>query len=141
MNSQYTYLDLFDLISGRHVAIRKALEEKWNELSDVSISNSEWYIMTKLYGHQPTTAALAKTVNMSRQAIHKFIKKLEAKGLVEVTNGNNKRDKCIQLTDLGEKCIEKYISLKKDLERKISDQVGHEQLVKIKEILNLDWGL
>ncbi|MFC7684428.1 MarR family winged helix-turn-helix transcriptional regulator [Ureibacillus sp. GCM10028918] len=131
-------LDLFDLISERHGTIRRILEEKWNEMSDISISNSEWYIMSKVNNKQPTISMVAKNVQISRQAAHKFIKKLESKGLVELVPGSNNRDKCIQLTDLGQICVNKYIVLKHDIEKKISEIVEIEQL---KTILRSDWGI
>ena len=132
------HLDLFDLISERHSTIRRILEEKWNEMSDISISNSEWYIMSKVNKHQPTISMIAKTVQISRQAAHKFIKKLASKGLVEVVPGSNNRDKCIQLTDLGQICVDKYIILKKEIELKISEKIDAGQL---KNILKSDWGI
>nr|WP_240758302.1 MarR family winged helix-turn-helix transcriptional regulator [Lysinibacillus sp. SGAir0095] len=131
-------LDLFDLISERHGTIRRILEEKWNEMSDISISNSEWYIMSKVNNHQPTISMVAKNVQISRQAAHKFVKKLASKGLVELVPGSNNRDKCIQLTDLGQICIDKYNLLKMDIEKKISEKVDLEQLNKI---LKSDWGI
>ena len=131
-------LDLFDLISERHDTIRKILEVKWNEMSDISISNSEWYIMSKVNNNQPTISMVAKSVQISRQAAHKFIKKLESKGLVEMISGSNNRDKYIQLTDLGQICVDKYIVLKMDIEKRISEKIGIEQL---KTILKSDWGI
>lgn len=114
MSLEYGTLDLFDLISERHNMVRKVLGERWSEMSDVSISNSEWYIMTKIYKNQPTISSITKSVQITRQATHKFIKKLEEKGLVNVLNANNKRDKCIELTELGERCVEKYNFIKKN---------------------------
>ncbi|HWL11623.1 MAG TPA: winged helix DNA-binding protein [Ureibacillus sp.] len=131
-------LDLFDLISERHDTIRKILEVKWNEMSDIPISNSEWYIMSKVNNNQPTISMVAKSVQISRQAAHKFIKKLESKGLVEMISGSNNRDKYIQLTDLGQICVDKYIVLKMDIEERISEKIGIEQL---KTILKSDWGI
>ena len=132
------YLDLFDLISERHGTIREILEEKWNEMSDISVSNSEWYIMSKVNNHQPTISTVAKNVQISRQAAHKFIKKLASKGLVEIVPGSNNRDKCIQLTDLGQICVDKYIILKKEIEMKISEKIDVTQL---KMILKSEWGI
>ncbi|SOC03059.1 DNA-binding MarR family transcriptional regulator [Ureibacillus xyleni] len=141
MNSQYESLDLFDVISERHNMIRKVLEEKWSEMSDVSISNSEWYIMAKIYKKQPTISSITKTVQITRQATHKFIKKLEEKGLVNVLNANNKRDKCIELTELGERCVEKYNSIKNELLTKISNHIGENEISILKDLMAKDWGL
>ena len=85
---------------------------------------------------------LSKHVDISRQATHKFIKSLEAKGLVEINNvENNKKDKCIRLTKLGEECYEKNESLKANLEKEIANKIGPEQLKLLKDFLKLDWGL
>ncbi|MBD8026270.1 winged helix-turn-helix transcriptional regulator [Ureibacillus sp. Re31] len=137
---EHEQLDLFELISECYSSIRKKIEEKWSEISDITISNSEWYIMMKIYKKQPTISSVTKNVRISRQATHKFIKKLESKGLVEILPGNNNRDKCIQLTNIGELCVEKYIVLKKDLEMKIQEKIGNEKYTIIKEILQSEWG-
>ncbi|MEL3961958.1 MarR family winged helix-turn-helix transcriptional regulator [Lysinibacillus endophyticus] len=141
MSLEYGSLDLFDLISERHNMVRKVLGERWSEMSDVSISNSEWYIMAKIYKNQPTISSITKSVQITRQATHKFIKKLEEKGLVNVLNANNKRDKCIELTELGERCVEKYNSIKKELEVKISNHIGEKQFETLKELLGKEWGM
>lgn len=134
--------DLIDLISERHGQLRGIAEKLWNDSSEISISNSEWYIMSRIYKNQPTIAYVSKNVDISRQATHKFIKSLKSKGLVEVMNvENNNKEKCIHLTPLGEECFEKNEALKATLEKKISDEIGEKQVVFLKEILKTDWGL
>lgn len=135
-------LDLIDLISERHIMIRKITEELWNSSNDIYLSNSEWFIIARIYKKNPTISYINRQVNISRQATHKFIKSLEAKGLVEISAvKNNKKEKCIQLTALGNECYEKYETLKAGLEKKIADQIGREKLETFKEILKLDWGI
>jgi DNA-binding MarR family transcriptional regulator len=136
-------LDLIDLISERHVQLRSITEKMWNNKSEIYISNSEWFIMARIYEKkQPTIAYVSKNVDISRQATHKFLKLLKEKGLVEIKNvENNKKEKCIQLTPLGEECFEKNESLKATLEEKITNKIGVEQLSFLKEILKADWGL
>jgi DNA-binding MarR family transcriptional regulator len=81
-------------------------------------------------------------VDISRQATHKSIKQLESKGMLEISNAeNNKKEKCLKLTKLGEDCYEKNEALKATLEKKIADKIGIEHLTRLKEILKLDWGL
>lgn len=107
-NSELQNLDLIDLLSERHSLVRKISEKAWNDQSDIYISNSEWYIMARIYKRQPSISYVTKNVEISRQAIHKFIQKLSEKGLVEIKNAeNNKKEKCIQLTALGEECYKK----------------------------------
>ncbi|WP_042463218.1 MarR family winged helix-turn-helix transcriptional regulator [Neobacillus dielmonensis] len=142
MNPEIQHLDVIDLISERHGKLRKLAEDLWNDNSNIYISNSEWYIMSRIYKKQPTIAYVSKNVDISRQATHKFIKSLEAKGLVEISNvENNKKDKRLQLTPFGEECYEKNESLKATIINKIVNQIGAEKLVQLKEILRLDWGV
>ena len=141
-NSELQNLDLIDLLSERHSLVRGISEKAWNSQSDIYISNSEWYIMARIYKKQPTISFINKTVEISRQAIHKFIKNLEAKGLVEINNvENNKKEKWLQLTALGEECYEKNEALKAGLEKRITDAIGREQVEALKNILKLDWGI
>ncbi|HEY2420002.1 MAG TPA: winged helix DNA-binding protein [Neobacillus sp.] len=143
MDSKIQNLDLIDLISERHVKLRSITEKLWNDNSDIYISNSEWFILARIYEKkQPTISYVSKHVDISRQATHKFMKQLAAKGLVEIKNvENNKKEKCIQLTSLGEECYEKNESLKAKLVEKIADQIGAEQLSFLKEIFKSDWRL
>lgn len=141
-NSELQNLDLVDLLSERHSLVRKILERAWNDQSEIYISNSEWYIMARIYKKQPTISHVTKNVEISRQAIHKFIKNLSAKGLVEINNvENNKKEKCIQLTALGEECYEKNEALKAKLENKIAEKIGALQVKILKDLLKLEWGI
>ncbi|MCH1624551.1 MarR family winged helix-turn-helix transcriptional regulator [Ferdinandcohnia quinoae] len=142
MNSDFHNLDIIDLISERHGQLRKIAEKLWNDTSDIYISNSEWYIMSRIYKKKPTLSYVSKNVDISRQATHKFIKKLESKGLVEMMNvTNNNKEKCIQLTPLGEECFSKNEELKATLENKIAKVIGEKELKYLKVLLQADWGL
>ena len=142
LNSELHNLDLIDLLSEHHILLRRISEKLWNDSSDINISNSEWFIIARIYQKQPTISYVSKQVDISRQATHKLIKSLESKGLVVVKNvENNKKDKCIKLTALGEECYEKNESLKATIEKKIANHIGTEQLILLKDILKADWGL
>ncbi|MDN3498634.1 winged helix DNA-binding protein [Microbacterium sp. APC 3898] len=135
-------LNLIDLISERHITTRRISEKAWNDNSEFHISNSEWYIMARIYKKQPTIAYVTKNVDISRQAIHKFIKNLASKGLVEVRNvENNKKEKCIRLTAFGEECYEKNEALKVQLENKVAEKIGPDHMEILKDILKSDWGI
>lgn len=141
-NVELQNLDLIDLLSERHSLLRKISEQAWNNQSDIYISNSEWYIMARIYKKRPTISYVNKNVEISRQAIHKFIKQLEAKGLIEIHNvENNKKEKCVQLTALGEACYEKNEALKAQLEQKVAEKIGAEQVKLLKDLLALEWGI
>lgn len=142
MDSELKNLDLIDLLSERHIQLRSITEKLWNDTSNISISNSEWFIMARIYKKKPTISYVTKHVDISRQAVHKFIKKLESKGLVEICNlENDKKNKCIVLTSLGEECYEKNIALKGTIEKKITKNLSAEKVALLKEALETDWGL
>lgn len=141
-NTELQEMDLIDLLSERHNLLRKIAENTWNDQSEIYISNSEWYIMAKVYKKRPSISYISKNVEISRQAIHKFIKNLSAKGLVEVKDvEHNKKEKCIQLTPLGETCYEKNEALKAQLENKIVGKLGAKNVALLKELLLTDWGI
>ena len=141
-NAELQQLDLIDSLSERHSLIRRITEKAWNDQSEITISNSEWYIMARIYKKQPTISYVNKNVDISRQAIHKFIKNLSAKGLVEINDvANNKKEKWVQLTDLGEECYEKNKALKAQLETKIAEKIGMDQIAILKSLLQAEWGI
>lgn len=140
LNTILKNLDLIDLLSERHVQVRGTIEKVWNEKSDLYISNTEWFIMARIYKKQPTISYVTKHVDISRQATHKFIKSLESKGLLKISSlENNKKDKCVQLTELGEKCYQENEALKKDLEKRIIEKIGLKEYKLLINILKLDW--
>jgi DNA-binding MarR family transcriptional regulator len=135
-------LDLIDLISERHLLLRKITEKTWNDRSDISISNSEWFIMARIYKIRPTLAHVSKSVDISRQATHKLVRGLESRGLVIIEDSTeNNKDKCISMTTLGEECYEKYLTLKAELIDKIADHIGRDKVALLKEILMTEWGI
>ncbi len=142
MDTKVQHMDLINLISECHYQVRNATEKLWSEISDLYISNSEWFIMSRIYKEPRTIAYVSKHVNISRQATHKFVKRLEAKGLIEIRNvENNKKEKCLHLTKLGEECYQKNETLKATIEKELAEKIGAENISVLKEILNLDWRL
>lgn len=142
MKTDIQNLDLFDALSERHHQIRSISEKLWNDSNNIYLSNSEWFILSRIYQKQPTISYVSKHVDISRQATHKFIKKLESKGLVEINSmENNKKDKCLKLTKLGEECYEQNELLKANIEKTIIDSIGEEKVNLLKEILKSDWGI
>lgn len=142
MGQKLENLDLLDTLSERHNQLRCLAENLWNETSDIAISNSEWYIMSRIYKKQPTIASVSKNVDISRQATHKFIKNLKAKGLVNVMDvENNKKEKRIELTPFGDECYEKNEALKMRIEKQLAEKIGEEHVELLKNVLKMEWGI
>lgn len=134
--------DVIDLLSERHEILRRLAEEKWNKHNHIYISNSEWNILGKIYNKQLTISDVAKDVDFSRQATHKFIKNLEAKGLVTVCKvEHSKKHKAIRMTEFGEECYKKNEQYKAEIEQQLINTIGEEHVTRLKHILRLNWQL
>jgi len=141
-NAELQHLDLIDLLNERHHLVQGISEKEWNEKNSIYISHSEWYILAKIYNKQPAISSITKNVDISRQAIHKLIKNLSAKGLTEVHKmEDNKKEKYIELTAFGKKCYEEKAKHKAQLENEITEKLGEEQVKVLKDILRMDWGV
>lgn len=135
-------MNVLDLIGERYLQLRQICEQRWNEIGDLDISNSEWVILGIIYNREPTSSYISKHVGITRQAAHKLIKSLESKGLVVKKNmENNKKVKVLQLTEQGNACCETYQAIKEQLELKIGETIGPERLAALKEALSADWEL
>ncbi|MBO3078360.1 MarR family transcriptional regulator [Mammaliicoccus vitulinus] len=141
-NSELQDLDLFDLLSERHGIVRTKIEDMWNNTHDIYISSSEWYIMAKIFKHNRNMAYITKSVNISRQAVHKFVKQLNKKGLVDIQDvEGNKKEKSIQLTELGEACFLESKKHKQMIEQQLIETIGSDNVDKMREILKMDWDI
>lgn len=140
MKDELQNRDIIDLLSERYEILRRLAEEKWNNNNDIYISNSEWFILGKIYNRQLTISDVAKDVEISRQATHKIVKSLEAKGLVEVNNvEHSKKHKAIRMTEFGQICYEKNAHYKEEIEQQLIHTLGEIEVTKLKNILTLDW--
>src|SRR5699024_1505418 len=137
------HLDLIDLLSERHLLLRDLLEKQWNDISDIKLSNSEWFILARIYQEEQTTISyITKHVDISRQAVHKSVQRLREKELVIVRkHENNKKERLIELTKFGTDCYEKNEELKTELESRITNQLGAEEVNRLKGILKSNWGV
>lgn len=134
--------ELFELMKERFLELNELLNNLWLSYSNKSISHSEWSIISQISEQTMFISEVSKNMAISRQATHKLIKQLEEKGIVEIfQNENNKRDKCISLTPLGEQCYKKYMELKKELENNIKEKIGEQNIKSLKTILKSDWGI
>ncbi len=140
MDSQLDNLDLLDLFSAKYFKLRKINEQMWNNLYNISITNSEWFILSLIFGNQPTISEIAQLINISRQAVHKSIKSLSSKGLIIINNVEyNNKNKCLKLTPLGEKCFLENKLMKETLERDVVAKIGSENAILLKSLLKTEW--
>lgn len=139
MGEDLTRLDLFDLLSERHLQCRKTIEDTWNEQNDIQLSNTEWFILYQLHKQKQTIIGLCNTIGITRQAMHKLINKMEKLGLVTTDLTRNK--KYAQITEFGNICYEKNKAIKAKLEGRIKNKIGEDAYGQLKQLLAADWGM
>jgi len=132
--------ELLDNISNKYLQLRRTIEQMWNDSYNITITNSEWQILSLIYGKKPTIAEITKKVNISRQATHKNIKLLDSKGLITINKvEHNNKNKYLELTSLGESCYLDSRLMKASIEKDIVDKIGPENAAILKNILQMDW--
>lgn len=132
--------NIIDLIHEKQFRLRKRQQDMWNAQSSIPITNTEWSILALIYGKQPTISEIAQQVGITRQAAHKSIKTLDAKGLIDINPmKNNNRNKCIKLTSLGTDCFLKNQKLKDEIEKEIGQKIGCDKITQLKELLKRNW--
>ncbi|MCM3740511.1 winged helix DNA-binding protein [Oceanobacillus luteolus] len=142
MEEELNEKDLFDLLSKKNREIRKAIEDRWNNKNEIQLTKSEWFILDRINYGQEMLADVCKNGEITRQGTHKLIRKLEAQGLVKLTNlDENKRNKYVQLTQLGLNCYEENKALKQALEERIKNALGQAAYDELKKTLAADWQL
>lgn len=138
MKEQLKTLTLVDLISEKHIVLRKCIEDRWADREEEAISHTEGLLLAKLHMGKISLAEVARQANISRQAMYKCAKQLEARGYLTFMV-NDVKSKYAVLTPKGEKYYEKSQCLKQEIEKEIEEVLGAELLQKLKEVLKKDW--
>lgn len=130
-------LSLIDLISEKHLELRKRL----HETNGQPINKSEAHILAILNVQGLLSISeLSRLIGMSRQGAHKYIQGLLSAGLVELVQvEGNVRDKHVALTPAGHTSRERFEETKSELERMIAERIGEEQVELLKRLLQEDW--
>ncbi|NWK84706.1 HTH domain-containing protein [Staphylococcus sp. GSSP0090] len=135
--------DLINLISDRHHDLRQKVEYMTaQQLPQVHFGSSEWYLIMIIKYDRPSFAELTHKINLTRQAIHKAVKQLEQKQVVQIESvPNNKKEKRVTLTQFGITCYEKYIENKQYIIEHISHVIGASEVAHLQQLLLADWQL
>ena len=131
-------LSIIDLISEKHIELRREVEERWAEMGVDEISHTEALLLAKINMGKISIAEVARQANISRQAMYKCAKKLEERGYLKFVI-DEKNSKYTELTLKGEEYCIKSEKLKKEIENEISNILGDEYILILKSILNKSW--
>lgn len=131
-------LNIIDLISEKHIILRRDVEERWAECEEEDISHTESLLLAKVNMGKISIAEVARQANISRQAMFKCAKKLEMRGYLKfvISESNNKYT---ELTDKGKDYCKKSTKLKEQIEREIANVIGKAELEVLKDLLSKDW--
>lgn len=133
-------LNIIDLISEKHIILRRGVEERWAELEEEDISHTEALLLTKINMGKISIAEVARQANISRQAMFKCAKKLEMRGYLKfVVNESN--NKYTELTVKGKDYCKKSTELKEQMEREIAEVLGKDKVEALKDLLSRDWSI
>lgn len=135
--------NIVDLINEKNSSLRRIKENKWNSQNSIQITDTEWSILSLIYGREvaPSISEISCNINITRQATHKCIKSLNEKELIIIRKmENNNRNKCLELTSLGESIFLEHQKMKKDIEKEIELNIGSEDFIQLKDILKRSWG-
>ncbi|WP_370773837.1 MarR family winged helix-turn-helix transcriptional regulator [Clostridium sp.] len=131
-------LNIIDLISEKHITLRREVEERWSESGEEDITHTEAMLLAKINMGKISLAEVARQANVSRQAMHKCAKKLEEKGYLEfIASESNQTYTC--LTEKGVLYCKKSNELKDIIEEEITQKLGEENMKLIKKLLECEW--
>src|SRR5699024_5031349 len=135
-------MGLIDLLKDRHYAVQKVAQKAWEEDNGMHISDSGWSIIACISEGPQPVSHITKQLDITRQAIHKFIKALSEKGLIDISEmPNDKKKKCVALTELGKKCHRERVAMKVSIEEGIAEKLVSEKLALLNDMLRSDWGI
>ena len=138
MCSNFQGLNIIDLISEKHITLRREVEERWSESGEEDITHTEAMLLAKINMGKISLAEVARQANVSRQAMHKCARKLEDKGYLKFIASESNQT-YTSLTEKGILYCKKSNELKEKIEQEIAENLGRENMELIKEILKNKW--
>lgn len=131
-------LNIIDLISEKHITLRREVEERWSKSGEEDITHTEAMLLAKINMGKISLAEVARQANVSRQAMHKCAKKLEEKGYLEFIASESNQT-YTSLTEKGVLYCKKSNELKDIIEEEITQKLGEENMKLIKKLLECEW--
>lgn len=105
-----------------------------------SLTQSEARLLAHMAGKPMSMSELARRLSISRQAVHKSVAELERRGVL-VVQGDPQRgnSKLVVYTAKGKELNAAGVKIITQIEARIAEQIGAENLDALKRILALKW--
>ncbi|CUU49812.1 MULTISPECIES: MarR family winged helix-turn-helix transcriptional regulator [Clostridium] len=126
----------------RFFSLHRPLISKLNELlGEHDLSYSLWQVILYLKNNQPSSLVdIANYYNIEKPSITRRVQRLEERLIVKTISGKDRREKIIELTEIGEElydvCRERITQLENDVVKGISENdqiITFETLPKIQK--------
>ncbi|AQS06727.1 MarR family winged helix-turn-helix transcriptional regulator [Clostridium beijerinckii] len=126
----------------RFFSLHRPLINKLNELlGEYDLSYSLWQVILYLKNNQPSSLVdIANYYNIEKPSITRRVQRLEERLIVKTISGKDRREKIIELTEIGEElynvCRERITQLENDVVKGISEDdqiITFETLPKIQK--------
>ncbi|MNW58626.1 hypothetical protein D3C74_365040 [compost metagenome] len=137
MEKDLAELNLIDLISEKHLGLRKIV----SDLDDNQLNKTETHILSILEAHNYLSISqISRRIHLSRQGTHKSVQSLLLRELIATVNiKDNQRDRYLKITPKGLECNQQLLEIKMELEQRIQKKLGKEKLALIKTIFQENW--
>lgn len=106
------------------------------EQSGLIATPAEARLFARLRGRPRTVSSLARALGVSRQAVHKTVKRLAERGVVRVEHApGNRRDKLVVITDAGHLVRRTVAANFRKLEGEVREMIGADSLEQLRALL------
>ena len=100
------------------------------------LTPAEIKLFNTLRGSKKSISDLSRVMGFSRQAVHKTTHRLMEFGYIELTiSPDNKRDRLVSITRKGLKVRERGAKIIREIEGKLSKNIGRDNLELIRDLL------
>lgn len=131
--------NLKSLLFKRYEWYEKELLASLEQQGDVSLTTAQSRALAVLNGQSSSISALARSLNISRQAAHKTVARLIELNWVKLEDSEKGNEKIINFTEQGQKMRAKTKEHMLRVENDIAQAIGPERYEMLVDILNADW--
>ena len=139
-NQAHLIVDLQGLLYFRFNLFERRLLKNIKKIGYDFLTIPQMRIFGLMRGNVMTISALAKLLDISRQAVQKTVSSLAAHGLLQlVESPSNKSAKMIEMTEEGLKLWSEIKTIRQKMEDDLAAKIGTARLHTLKEILKDNW--
>lgn len=131
--------NLKSLLFKRYEWYEKELLISLEKQGDVSLTTAQARALAVLNGESSSISALARSLNISRQAAHKTVVRLIELDWIKLEESDKGNEKIITFTDYGQQMRAKMKEHMMRIENDIAQAIGPERYAVLVEVLNADW--